>query len=63
MQVNKLKRVKIQDKYNPIKVWEVTKLSGGFYLKQFVGDRQTGSGRFTKKWIMSMLDIKELNFG
>ena len=30
-----MKRIIVQDKYNDIKIWEVTKLSGGFYLKQF----------------------------
>lgn len=54
-----MKRIIVQDKYNNIKSWEVTKLSGGFYLKQFIDGKQFGSGiRTTKKWIESILEIK-----
>lgn len=54
-----MKRIKIQDKYNDIKTWEVTKLSGGFYLKQFIKGKQFGNGiRTTKKWIESILATK-----
>lgn len=57
--MNNLKRIKIQDKYNHIKTWEVTKLSGGFYLKQFINEKQFGNGvRTTKKWIESILETK-----
>ena len=58
-----MKRIIVQDKYNDIKIWEVTKLSGGFYLKQFIDGKQFGSGiRTTKKWIESILEIK-VKFG
>lgn len=54
-----MKRIIIQDKYNDIKTWEVTKLSGGFYLKQFIDGKQFGGGiRTTKKWIESILETK-----
>ena len=54
-----MKRIKIQDKYNDIKTWEVTKLSEGFYLKQSIDGKQLGNGiRTTKKWIESILETK-----
>ncbi|MGL4864350.1 MAG: hypothetical protein ACRDDH_02980 [Cetobacterium sp.] len=54
-----MKRIIVQDKYNDIKTWEVTKSSGGFYLKQFMDEKQFGSGiRTTKKWIESILETK-----
>lgn len=54
-----MKKIIVQDKYNDIKTWEVTKLSGGFYLKQFIAGKQFGSGiRITKKWIESILETK-----
>ncbi|SKA08781.1 hypothetical protein SAMN02745174_02512 [Cetobacterium ceti] len=53
------KKIVIQDKYNPIKTWEITKLKGGYYLKQFISGKQFGSGiRTTKKWLENTLEIK-----
>lgn len=47
-----MKRVYYQDTYNPVKRWEVTQLSGGMYLRQFISGVQFGKGlRTTKKWI------------
>jgi len=45
----------IQDKYNPGKTWEVVKLSGGYYLRQYIKGRQFGRGaRVTKAHLQSM---------
>lgn len=47
-----MKRKIYQDPYNSIKTWEVTKLSGGYYLRQFIKGKQYGRGsRTTKKWL------------
>ena len=49
----------IKDKYNDSKSWEIIKLSGGYYLKQYICGKQFGRGiRTTKKFIMHILDIK-----
>ena len=49
------KRTIYQDPYNPIKTWEVTELSGGYYLKQFIKGKQFGRGsRTTKKHLKEM---------
>lgn len=45
-----MKRTIYQDPYNNNKTWEVTELSGGYYLKQFINGKQFGRGsRTTKK--------------
>ena len=52
-----------QDKYNPNKTWEVTSMSHGFYLKQFICDKQFGRGlRTTKEYLKSIgiLDMQIL---
>ena len=52
-----------QDKYNPQKTWEVTSMSHGFYLKQFICNKQFGRGlRTTREYIQSIgiLDMKIL---
>ena len=54
-----MESVRIIDKYNSSKEWEVIKLSGGYYLKQYVKGKQFGRGfRTTKKYIESILEIK-----
>ena len=51
-----MESVKITDKYNSSKEWEVIKLSGGYYLKQYIKGKQFGRGfRTTKKYIESIL--------
>lgn len=48
-------RMYYKDKYNSNKVWEVVKLSGGYYLRQYVCGEQFGKGlRTTKKFIQSL---------
>ena len=55
-----------QDPYNN-KIWEVIKLNGGYYLKQFIKGKQFGRGlRTTKKnlekmGILKMKCIKIIN--
>ncbi len=62
-----MKRAIYQDPYNPIKTWEVTKLNGGYYLKQFINGKQFNRGlRTTKKnlekmGILKMKCIKIIN--
>ena len=53
-----------QDKYNPNKTWEVTSMSHGFYLKQFICNKQFGRGlRTTREYIKSMLVILDSSTG
>lgn len=54
-----MKKMVLVDKYDSFKTWEVTKLSGGFYLRQFINGKQFGKGaRLTKKWLEHMLETK-----
>ena len=50
-----------QDKYNPQKTWEVTSNSHGFYLRQFICNKQFGKAlKTTREYIKSIgvLDMK-----
>ncbi len=50
-----LQRTYYRDRYNRDKIWEVVKLYGGYYLRQYICGRQTGRGlRTTKKYIRSL---------
>ena len=50
-----MKRVLIQDKYNSAKTWEISYLSHGYYLKQFIHGHQYGRGcRVSMRWIRSI---------
>ena len=52
-----------QDRWNEKKEWEVVKLVGGFYLRQYIDGRQQGGGlRTTKEFIKSIgiLDFQEI---
>ncbi len=56
-------RTLYQDKYNPQKTWEVTTISHGFYLKQFINDKQFGRGLKTSREYLrdvGILDMKIL---
>ena len=56
-------RKRYQDPYNKSKIWEVTKLKGGFYLKQFISGKQYGKGiRVTKKKLdeLGIANMKEV---
>lgn len=39
-----VQRTFYQDKWNEKKVWEAVKLSGGFYLRQYIDGKQYGRG-------------------
>ena len=48
-------RTLYQDRWNSKKVWEVTKLRGGYYLRQYISGQQFGRGlRTTKAFIKSL---------
>lgn len=48
-------RTLYQDKWNTKKVWEVTKLIGGYYLRQYIDGKQFGRGaRVTKGYLRSI---------
>lgn len=52
-----------QDKYNPLKTWEVCYMRGAMYLKQYIQGVQFGRGvRCTKAYIRSVgiFDFKEV---
>nr|DAG17557.1 MAG TPA: hypothetical protein [Bacteriophage sp.] len=46
-----------QDPYNPIKTWEITKLKGGYYLRQFIKGKQFGRGIKTTKSYLEQIGI------
>lgn len=56
--MNRSKSTKIefyQDRYNPDKKWEVVKMVGGYYLRQYVKGQRFGNGlRTTKNFIESI---------
>ena len=44
-----------RDKWNRNKVWEVAKLAGGYYLRQYISGDQVNRGlRTTKAFIQSI---------
>ena len=52
-----------QDRWNTDKTWEVVKLIGGYYLRQYIKGNQFGRGlRTTKKYIQSIgiFDFKKI---
>lgn len=50
-----LQRNYYRDRWNEKKVWEVVKLVGGYYFRQYVSGQQVGRGMKTsKKFIMSI---------
>ena len=50
-----LERKFYQDRWNDKKVWEVVRMIGGCYLRQYVDGQQWGKGlRTTKKFIQSI---------
>lgn len=61
-----MRREYYKDTWNSDKVWEVTYLVGGFYLRQIVSGRQFGRGlRTTKSFIRSIgiFDMQRLQEG
>lgn len=54
-----MESIRIKDRYNDFKEWEIIKLSGGYYLKQYIRGKQFGRGfRTSKRYIENILDIK-----
>ena len=52
MSSSTVERTFYQDPYSKTKVWEVVKLNGGYYLRQYIDGRQYGRGlRTTKRFI------------
>lgn len=50
-----LQRNYYRDRWNEKKVWEVVKLVGGYYLRQYISGQQVGRGMKTsKKFIKSI---------
>lgn len=49
-----------QDPYNPVKVWEVSYISHGIYLRQYVFGTQIGRGTRTTKWWLSQIGIQDM---
>lgn len=50
-----VKREFYRDRYNQNKVWEVARLAGGYYLRQYVKGQQFGTGlRTSRKFIESI---------
>lgn len=56
-----MKRTIYQDPYNSMKTWEVTELSGGYYLKQFINRKQFGRGSRTTKKRLEQIGIFEMD--
>ena len=50
-------RTYYQDPYNEKKVWEVSDVEHGFYLRQFIGNRQFGTGERVSKAELDSLGI------
>lgn len=49
------KRKFYRDRWNSNKIWEVVKLAGGYYLRQYIKGVQFGKGlRTTKAYITSI---------
>lgn len=58
-----IKRTYYQDKHNVNKTWEVSKLKGGYYLRQFINGKQFKRGvKTSKRFIKSIgiFDFKEI---
>lgn len=45
------------DRYNNKKMWEVTKLIGGYYLRQYIEGRQVNRGLKTSKKFLENIGI------
>ncbi len=46
-----------QDRYNDKKIWEVVKLVGGYYLRQYIDGKQFGKGMKTSKRFIESIGI------
>ena len=55
-----MKRTYYRDKWNHRKVWEVTELSHGIYLRQYINMWQFGRGVRTNKKKLAEIGIAEM---
>lgn len=57
-----VKREWYRDRYNSKKTWEVVKMVGGYYLRQYVDGQQVNTGLRTTKALLQalvFLNLKE----
>ena len=54
-----VKREWYQDKYNSKKTWEVVKMTGGYYLRQYINGQQVNTGLRTTKAFIASIGIFE----
>ena len=54
------KRVLYKDPYSNTKFFEVTKLSGGYYLKEILNGKQFGRGVRTTKRSLKLIGITDM---
>lgn len=54
-----LQRIYYRDCWNEKKVWEVVKLVGGYYLRQYISGKQVGRGVRTTKGFIKSLGVLE----
>ncbi len=58
-----VERTFYQDRWNLNKVWEVVKMDGGYYLRQYINGKKFGRGiKTTKKFIrgVGIFDFQEV---
>lgn len=56
---NMVKREWYQDRYNSKKTWEVVKMVGGYYLRQYINGQQVNTGLRTTKAFIASIGIFE----
>lgn len=54
-----VKREWYRDRYNSKKTWEVVKMVGGYYLRQYVYGQQVNTGLRTTKAFIASIGIFE----
>ena len=54
-----VKREWYRDRYNSKKTWEVVKMVGGYYLRQYVDGQQVNTGLRTTKAFIASIGIFE----
>lgn len=54
-----ISRYYYQDRWNQNKVWEVAKMVGGYYLRQYIKGEQVGRGIKTSKKLIASIGIFE----
>ena len=49
------------DRYNHFKIWEVSKLKGGYYLRQYIHGKQFGKGLKTSRKYIKRIGILDFD--